>query len=86
MTEKKRLYPIVNADVALFTLQEMKLKVLLIQRANNPTSGGWALPDGILCILIPTLPIADWVHSDVVGQARSPDAHDLLGHRVWRGK
>lgn len=48
MIEKKQLYPIVNADVALFTLQEIKLKVLLIQRANNPTPGGWALPGGIL--------------------------------------
>jgi ADP-ribose pyrophosphatase YjhB (NUDIX family) len=48
VTEKKRLYPIVNADVALFTLQEMALKVLLIQRANNPSPGGWALPGGIL--------------------------------------
>ena len=48
MIEKKRLYPIVNADVALFTLLGMELKVLLIQRANNPTPGGWALPGGIL--------------------------------------
>lgn len=45
---KQRLYPIVNADVALFTLQDMQLKVLLIQRANKPTPGGWALPGGIL--------------------------------------
>lgn len=48
MAESKRLYPIVTADVALFTLQEQRLRVLLIQRANNPTPGGWALPGGIL--------------------------------------
>ena len=48
MAEKRRLYPIVTADVALFTLQEQRLRVLLIQRANNPTPGGWALPGGVL--------------------------------------
>ena len=48
MIEKKRLYPIVTADVALFTLQEQGLRVLLIQRANSPTPGGWALPGGVL--------------------------------------
>ena len=48
MAEKKRLYPIVTADVALFTLQDLRLRVLLIQRANSPTPGGWALPGGVL--------------------------------------
>ena len=48
MSEKRRLYPIVTADVALFTLQEQRLRVLLIKRANNPTPGGWALPGGVL--------------------------------------
>ena len=48
MVEKKLLYPIVTADVALFTLQEQRLRVLLIQRANRPTPGGWALPGGVL--------------------------------------
>ncbi len=45
---KKRLYPIVSADVALFTLIEHELRVLLIKRANAPTPGGWALPGAIL--------------------------------------
>jgi 8-oxo-dGTP diphosphatase len=45
---KPRLYPIVNADVALFTLDELRLRVLLIQRANKPDPGGWALPGGLL--------------------------------------
>lgn len=48
MAEKRRLYPIVTADVALFTLLEQRLRVLLIQRANSPTPGGWALPGGVL--------------------------------------
>lgn len=48
MSERKRLYPIVNADVALFTLMDAQLRVLLIQRANNPAPKGWALPGGLL--------------------------------------
>lgn len=48
MSERQRLYPIVNADVALFTLQDYRLRVLLIRRANNPVPGGWALPGGLL--------------------------------------
>jgi 8-oxo-dGTP diphosphatase len=45
---RKHLYPIVSADVALFTLIERELRVLLIKRANAPTPGGWALPGAIL--------------------------------------
>ena len=45
---KKRLFPIVTADVALFTLADYRLRVLLIRRANNPTPGGWALPGTVL--------------------------------------
>lgn len=48
MGERKRLYPIVNTDVALFTLADAQLRVLLIQRANNPAPKGWALPGGML--------------------------------------
>jgi 8-oxo-dGTP diphosphatase len=44
----KRLFPIVTADVALFTLMDHQLRVLLIKRANNPTPGGWALPGSVL--------------------------------------
>ena len=44
----KRLFPIVTADVALFTLMGQGLRVLLIQRANDPTPGGWALPGSVL--------------------------------------
>ena len=45
---KKRLFPIVTADVALFTLTDYRLRVLLIRRANDPTPGGWALPGTVL--------------------------------------
>ena len=45
---KKRLSPIVTADVALFTLAEHQLRVPLIKWANNPTPGGWALPGSVL--------------------------------------
>lgn len=43
---KKLLYPIVGASVALFTLMDMQLKVLLVNRARTPR--GWALPGGVL--------------------------------------
>ena len=45
---RKRLFPIVTADVALFTLADYRLRVLLIRRANNPAPGGWALPGTVL--------------------------------------
>lgn len=44
----KMLFPIVTADVALFTLFENRLRVLLIQRAEAPAIGDWALPGSIL--------------------------------------
>ena len=45
---RKRLFPVVTADVALFTLVEHQLRVLLIKRANDPMPGGWALPGTVL--------------------------------------
>ena len=42
------LYPLVSADVALFSLVDGALKVLLVQRANDPNRGHWALPGGVL--------------------------------------
>jgi 8-oxo-dGTP diphosphatase len=44
----KKLYPLVTVDIALFTIFDMRLRVLLIKRANVPAPGGWALPGGIL--------------------------------------
>ena len=44
----KELFPIVAADVALFTVLEDTLRVLLLQRENEPQSGAWALPGALL--------------------------------------
>lgn len=45
---KKELFPIVMVDIALFTVQNGQLQVLLVQRENEPARGQWALPGGIL--------------------------------------
>ena len=42
------LYPLVFADVALFSIVEDSLRVLLVQRAEDPFQRRWALPGGIL--------------------------------------
>jgi len=42
------LFPLVTSDVALFTLIDQRLRVLLVQRAEEPAMGKWALPGGIL--------------------------------------
>ena len=42
------LTPIVAADVALFSVQEGSLRVLLMQRANEPQAGAWTLPGALL--------------------------------------
>lgn len=44
----KMLYPIVAADVALFTVIDATLRVLLLQRDNEPQAGAWALPGALL--------------------------------------
>ena len=41
-------HPAVTTDVVLFTVQDEKLKVLLIQRANPPYQGRWCLPGGFV--------------------------------------
>jgi len=45
---KAQLYipPALTVDVAIFTIEENKLKVLLIKRENEPYRGKWALPGG----------------------------------------
>ncbi|WP_245763383.1 NUDIX hydrolase [Paraburkholderia diazotrophica] len=37
-----------TADIALFTVQDRNLRVLMVKRANDPELGKWALPGGIL--------------------------------------
>jgi len=37
-----------TTDVVIFTMEDEKLKVLLIKRANEPFKGMWALPGGFL--------------------------------------
>ncbi len=41
-------HPAVTTDVALFTLREQQLQLLLIKRGNEPHAGTWALPGGFL--------------------------------------
>lgn len=42
------LYPLVVVDIALFSMDEKGLQVLLVKRAREPLLGRWALPGGIL--------------------------------------
>jgi 8-oxo-dGTP diphosphatase len=42
--------PSVTVDIVIFTIIKDQLKVLLIQRANPPFQGSWALPGGFLNI------------------------------------
>lgn len=43
-------HPAVTTDVVVFTIRAQRLNVLLIQRANPPYQGQWALPGGFLDI------------------------------------
>lgn len=42
--------PAITADCVVFGLDEEDLKVLLIQRANDPFKGRWALPGGFAAV------------------------------------
>ena len=42
------LFPLVMVDIALFSIVEGSLRVLLVQRAQEPAQHRWALPGGIL--------------------------------------
>ncbi|MCH8117618.1 MAG: NUDIX hydrolase [Proteobacteria bacterium] len=43
-------HPAVTVDVVLFTIRDDDLKALLIQRAQEPFEGSWALPGGFVGI------------------------------------
>ena len=43
-----KLYPLVVVDVALFSIIDGDLRVLLVKRAAEPELGRWALPGGAL--------------------------------------
>lgn len=40
--------PLVSVDMAIFTIHEEQLQVLLVQRARHPAKGQWALPGGFI--------------------------------------
>lgn len=40
--------PLCTVDMAIFTVQEEQLKVLLVKRARHPQCGKWALPGGFI--------------------------------------
>jgi ADP-ribose pyrophosphatase YjhB (NUDIX family) len=44
----RQLHPLVSADVALFSVGEDCLQVLLVRREQAPAAGSWALPGAIL--------------------------------------
>ena len=43
-------HPAVTTDIVIFTIQQEKLKVLLIRRLSEPFQNGWALPGGFVDI------------------------------------
>ena len=48
MFPDRLLYPLVSADVAIFSVKHNRLRVLLVQRAHEPAMLAWALPGAIL--------------------------------------
>jgi 8-oxo-dGTP diphosphatase len=48
MDTTRELFPLVSVDVALFSVEQERLQVLLVQRAMEPAASEWALPGGVL--------------------------------------
>ena len=40
--------PLITVDMAIFTVKDEQLQVLLVQRAQHPAKGQWALPGGFI--------------------------------------
>ena len=48
MGATRELFPLVGVDIALFCVEDGRLQVLLVKRAEEPAAKQWALPGGIL--------------------------------------
>lgn len=48
MNQTRELYPLVSVDIALFSVVDEALKVMLVQRAQEPEVKRWAMPGGLL--------------------------------------
>jgi 8-oxo-dGTP diphosphatase len=48
MSITRKLFPLVLVDIALFSVDQRGLRVLLVRRAEEPEKGRWGLPGGIL--------------------------------------
>ena len=48
MSPSPVLFPLVSADVAVFSVDQDVLQVLLVQRAQEPELRRWALPGAVL--------------------------------------
>ena len=48
MNATRELFPLVSVDIALFSVDQSMLQVLLVKRAEEPAAKQWALPGGIL--------------------------------------
>ncbi|MBX4205032.1 MAG: NUDIX hydrolase [Candidatus Doudnabacteria bacterium] len=47
-TPQKYNYAVIATDIAIFTMQNEQLKVLLIKMKKAPYTGSWALPGGLI--------------------------------------
>lgn len=48
MNATRELFPLVGVDIALFSVDQSRLQVLLVKRAEEPAAKQWALPGAIL--------------------------------------
>ena len=65
--------PALTVDCVVFGIHEHRLQLLLIQRAQSPFEGSWALPQTVI-MKFPSLEAAHRWHDD-------PDYQALAKHR-----